>query len=424
MLESFELLKKILKDLELEKSEKNGKRVRIRTKEKCPKCGKKFEEIPGVAILCLKCRTTPRRYFIDLIWQKKRIRIYSDKHGQPLSSYEQAKRLASLIEYEITQKIFDPSKYVKQDFQKFLFENYTQKWLEYSQNRLKPSSFKSRKALTSRYLIPYFKGKDIREIRTANVQDFYSALKKEKLSSKTIYNILAELKALLNFAKKREDIEKVPVFPNVKVEEKPIYWLTQEQQKRILEALPEKHRPIFRFMFAYGTRPGEARALKWDCVDFVNKLIYIKRTFSHRKLVQIPKEGKWKVLPLLPEIEQMLKSLYANTKKKTKFVFSPGSGADHYGEKILPKLWKEACNRVGIKGITLYEGVRHSFVMQRLTAGFSYEEVGACVGHSTPQTTRKYGRLMAQSLIKVFENQPSKIIPFPQNHIKSKVENQ
>ena len=400
------------------------KKVKIRTKEKCPKCGKSFQELPGIALFCPKCKTTPRRFYIDLTWQGKRIRVYSDKQGNPLSSYEQAKRLASVIELEIQNKTFDPSKYVKKDFKNFLFENYIQKWIDFSQDRLKPSSFKTRKVIASKYLIPYFKSKDIREIRTSDIQDFYSALKKKKLSSKTIYNIFAELKALLNFAKKREDIEKVPIFPNVKIEEKPIYWLTQEQQKQILEALPEKHRPIFRFMFTYGTRPGEARALTWDCVDFTNKIIYIKRTFSHRRLVETTKEGRWKVLPLLPEIEQMLKSLYANRKKNTKFVFSPGSGAEHYGEKILPKLWKQACSRVGIKGITLYEGVRHSFVMQRLTAGFSYEEVGPCVGHSTPQTTRKYGRLMAQNLIKVFKNQPGKIIPFSKNRIKSKVENQ
>jgi len=398
--------------------------VKIRTKEKCPRCGRKFVHVEGLGMVCLKCKTTPRRYYIDLYWQGKKVRIYSDKSGQTLSSYEQAKRLASKIEYEIEHKTFDPSKYVKSDFQSFLFENYIQRWLDFSESRLKPSSFKSRKVLAFKYLIPYFKSKDIRELRTADIQDFYSFLKKKNLSLKTIYNILAELKALLNFAKKREDIEKVPVFPKVKVEEKPIVWLTKEQQMNLLKAIPEKHRPIFIFLFTYGCRPGEARALKWDCIDFINKLIYIKRTFSHRKLVEIPKEGKWKVFPLLPHIEKLFKHLYKNRTGVSEFVFVPGSGGKWYGEKILPKLWKKACKDVGIDGVTLYEGVRHSFAMQRLSAGFSYEEVGACLGHSDVRTTRRYGRLMAQNLIKVFEVQSSKIIPFPETRMKSKVENQ
>ncbi len=42
-------------------------------------------------------------------------------------------------------------------------------------------------------------------------------------------------------------------------------------------------------MFIYGCRPGEARALCWDAVDFENELIYIKQAFSTKKLVNIPK---------------------------------------------------------------------------------------------------------------------------------------
>jgi len=41
---------------------------------------------------------------------------------------------------------------------------------------------------------------------------------------------------------------------------------------------------------------------------------------------------------------------------------------------------------------------RHSFAMSRLQAGFSYEEVGAVLGHSNPQTTRRYARLRAEQV--------------------------
>ncbi len=61
--------------------------------------------------------------------------------------------------------------------------------------------------------------------------------------------------------------------------------------------------------------------------------------------------------------------------------------------------------------MNLYAGVRHSFAMQRLEEGFSYEEIGACLGHSDVRTTRRYGRLMAQNLNKVF-SQSTDIIDF------------
>lgn len=66
------------------------KRVKIRTKERCSVCGKAFTEVSGIGLVCLRCKTIPRRYFIDLHWEEKRVRVYSDRNGQPLSSYEQA----------------------------------------------------------------------------------------------------------------------------------------------------------------------------------------------------------------------------------------------------------------------------------------------------------------------------------------------
>ncbi len=398
----MDIIKLFKREIEkLNPSYTTKKKVKIRTKEKCPKCGKSFQELPGIALFCPKCKTTPRRFYIDLTWQGKRIRVYSDKQGNPLSSYEQAKRLASVIELEIQNKTFDPSKYVKKDFKNFLFENYIQKWIDFSEPRLKPNPLRERKRVVKKYLVPFFKGMDIREIRSSHIQDFYSFLEKNhsNLSKKSILNILSELKAFLNFARKREDIEKIPVFPSIKVEEKPIVWINQETQKKILEVISPEHRPIFIFLFSYGCRPGEARALKWDSVDFTNKLIYIRRTFSHRKLVETPKEGKWKVFPMLPHIEKMLKELYKN--RKSDFVFCH-KRANHYGEELLPQIWKEACKKLNIQGVSLYAGVRHSFAMQRLTKGYSYEEVGACLGHSDIRTTRRYGRLMAQNLVKIF----------------------
>jgi len=386
--------------LKLEFSNFSDKKVKIRTKEKCPRCRRPFQEIPGVALFCPRCKTVPRRFFIDLCYDGKRIKIYSTKSGEPLTSYEQAKRLQEVITYEIESGTFNPSLYVKKDFKEFLFENYIQKWLEFSETKLKPSTLKDRKRVVKSLFIPFFRGKDIREIKSAHIQDFYMFLQKRNISKKTIWNILSELKAFLNFARKREDIDRVPVFPEVKFEERPIVWLNQEQQRRVLEHIPEEHKPIFVFLFTYGCRPGEARALMWDSVDFVKELIYVRRTFSNKKLVNIPKEGKWKVLPMLPHIKEILLKLYK--RKKSMFVFS--WRYDHYGERALPRIWKEACKKAGIEGVSLYAGVRHSFAMQRLREGFSYEEVGACLGHSDVRTTRRYGRLMAQNLVKVFSS--------------------
>ncbi|WP_281347182.1 tyrosine-type recombinase/integrase [Thermosulfurimonas marina] len=95
---------------------------------------------------------------------------------------------------------------------------------------------------------------------------------------------------------------------------------------------------------------------------------------------------------------------------------SPPQGLLHrLPHKRLLAIFKEACAKVGIQGVTLYQASRHSFALQRLQQGFSYEEVGAALGHSSPQTTRRYARLRAEQVKSVFEG--ARILPFPKAKI-------
>ncbi|MBX6422945.1 tyrosine-type recombinase/integrase [Thermosulfurimonas sp. F29] len=110
----------------------------------------------------------------------------------------------------------------------------------------------------------------------------------------------------------------------MKTPEPVIKYLELEDQQRLLEAIPEEHRDIFLFMFVFGVRPSEARALQWDCVDFRNRRIVIRRNFSEHQLVNIPKEGDWKTLPMPPVIEEML--LRRARDKKSPFVFCHSEG--------------------------------------------------------------------------------------------------
>ena len=81
-----------------------------------------------------------------------------------------------------------------------------------------------------------------------------------------------------------------------------------------------------------------------------------------------------------------------------------------YPHKRLLAIFKEACRKVGIEEISLYQATRHSFALKKLRDGFSYEEVGAAMGHSSPQTTRRYARLRAENVKSVFEE--DNILPF------------
>ncbi len=170
----------------------------------------------------------------------------------------------------------------------------------------------------------------------------------------------------------------------------------------------------FKFLFTYGCRPAEARALAWGCVLFEERLIIFKRTFSDQKLVETPKGGKIYALPMTEEIYRMLRQRY-ETQRHPFFVFyyrDKLGRIRYYGEKILRDVFKRVCKEIGLsEKITLYQAVRHSFAMQRLSEGFTLDEIGAVLRHSSKEVTKRYAQYQNKQLLPVIEGR-GKVLPF------------
>ncbi len=384
--------------------------VKIRTKEKCPKCGKKFQQTP-LGFLCPDCKTIPRRFFIDLFWKGKRVKVYSFKDGQPLSSFELAKRAQEIITHQIERGTFNPDRWVKSELERFRVRYLVRRYIEDKRPEIKYSSLR-KKEIWLRLFVERFGGEDIRDITSLNIQEFYTEVR-EGRSLKTVKNILTEVRAFFNWCLRLEIIDRVPQFPEVKPPEPVIKWIDRITQGKLLKVIPEEHRDIFEFLFTYGCRPSEARALAWDCVNFTERLVIFKRTFSDQKLVETPKGGKIFSLPMTEAIYRMLKRRYEGRRHPFfVFYYRDRLGRIHYyGEVMLRKIFKEACRKIGLREkLTLYQAVRHSFAMQRLAEGFTLGEISAVLRHSSPETIKHYAQYRTEQLLPVIEG---KVIPFP-----------
>lgn len=175
-----------------------------------------------------------------------------------------------------------------------------------------------------------------------------------------------------------------------------IKYLTLEQQERVLEAIPGRHRPIFAFMMEYGLRPGEARALMKDCI--ADAEIIIKRAFSENLLRESTKTGRMRKYGITPYMQKVLDSVPGNL---TRFVFIREDGKP-YTSKNLNAIWHEACRKAGIE-IKLYNAVRHSLGCQMLDQGAELELVRDILGHTRSEMTRRYAKrsseVVTQALI-------------------------
>lgn len=338
--------------------------------------------------LCMKggyYESRPGQYRVYFSWKGKKIILNKYVNGDPLETPTQCERLLTQIRNQVDAKSFDPSEWAKD--RPFLFKKAVESWMKLKS--VTSETFESRKRIAEKILIPYFGEKDIREIRSIHVAEFLSKIKEQGYSDKTCYNIIAELRACLRFH--RDSIPKLPIFPTVTFQDKPIRWIDIKNQDKIFDSIPVQHRPIFDFMRYTGCRPNEARGLLRDNIHHDEGYIAIATVLDSKgELRERTKTKRVRVLPIIPEIQNALKP-----REASRFVFTV-KGLP-YRKRVLERIWNNACEKAGIK-INLYNGLKHSFGMQRLNQGFSLDAIRAVMGHTSSKTTEKYAQYLTEKL--------------------------
>lgn len=381
--------------------------IRVSGNQRCPNCAGSFrrvilKSVSNIAFRCPKCLTVPSRFYLDVHYQGDRVRIFSDKQGKPLDTISRAVDLLSHIHYEIENHIFDKTRYCKSDIKIFLFENLLQQWFCMKEKEEIVILYKYRQY--GRDYFVFFKGHDVREIKTMHIHNFYHQLPVH-LSSKTKKNIMSTFHTFLMWLLRMEYLEKMPVFPKIEVKQPDWQWLDIDKQDKFLSLISEEDRDIFLFLVNHGCRPSEARALKIKDVDFIHNAITICRTFSGQGANILKKRTKTKKIRVIPicndDMVLMLKKL-CSKRFGEDFVFINPRTKRYYSEDTLFRICDKVRKALGID-INLYEATRHSFASQRHSRGVDLGRIGAVLGHTDIRTTQRYSHINLESSRKIMD---------------------
>lgn len=335
----------------------------------------------------------PKRFYVDLFYKGSRIRLFSDRQGQTLDSYQRASNLLSHINYEIQNHTFDPTKYVKQDLEKFYIANLLDRFLAFKINTLAPSYQKDYTRYV-RIAQSYFGSRDGREIRKIDLAGYKDHLEKNfDFSDKTVKNFMDNFKTFLRYL--RDDLEVIniiPSFPVVETTQPKITWLTSEVQMKAFNAIPIEDKPIFAFLMLSGSRPGEARALKCKDVDLNLGVITISATFSNGVYREKRKgrNAKAVTIPIHPEVLNYIKTRI-ETNLPEAYLFVNSKTGKHYSEDKLGNVWNAVREKIGLdRSVRLYDATRHTVASQLINKGVSLFNVSKLLGHSNTKMTERY----------------------------------
>jgi integrase len=367
----------------------------------CPFCGSAFVDLRKEGYLCPECLRKPDRFYLDIHYGGKRSRIFCDKQGNPLDTFDRAYDLLAHINYEIANFIFDPSKYIKSEQKEFYVSTKLDEYLDHKLDSIAPSYKTDFKRYVGKAK-DFYGTRDIREIRKVDVINFQKHLQQNfSICNKTVKNIMDVFKSFLNYLKNDlEIINTVPKFPDIDIEVKPFKWLSLEDQVRLFEMVPEKHKPIFAFLMLHGCRPSEARALKNKNVDLKNRIITISATFSGNVYREKRKGKKSRpvTIPIHPELYSYISGRVSNNLPEA-FLFTNPTTGKYYHKNTLQRVWDAVREKAGIdKSLRLYDATRHSFASNLVNSGSTIYMVSKLLGHSSVKMTEKYAHSEVENL--------------------------
>jgi integrase len=342
-----------------------------------------------------------KRWYIDIYWKGKHHKLWKDYDSfQPFITKTRALKYLGILQKQIEDHDFDP-RYWKPD-SPVSVRKYAMGWLD--EKEVDYRTWRDYKTDVTKYIIPYFKSKDIRHLKAKDLKNFMKWLNKKGLAPDTVTHKMSTLKTMLKDAYRDEDIKRVPPFPVLKRKTltRPDS-LTIEQQDTLINAIPERHRPIFEFGMALGLRVGEVRAIQKDCLR--DGKVYIERAFSDNRL-KGTKTGLERSYELTEYEQDILTRVKFNL---SPFVFTRDDGKP-YTNKNLNHIWDPACKKTDIK-IKLQNAMRHSLGCQLVDAGHDLDLVREQLGHTDIRTTKRYARRSDRTLTEARES-GRKVLPF------------
>jgi len=252
-------------------------------------------------------------------------------------------------------------------------------------------TYRMTKVRLETHIAAFFDHTDLRTVNMGNIQRFIDYLSDQELSTPTIVGYIAQLRKVLRYLVEHEHIAQMPLFPKMKVTQKPRGAFTVTEYAAILRQsktlrhheyvwdkpdtrfhikpqyrrMPFEMNGLIRFMVYTFLRPGDVRQLKHKHIEIISgKFHYLRLTPPEIKRHKAPTVS-------LPQAVRVYKTLLAHQTalgygKPDDYVFFPEEKNRLRCLNTIGWLFNWILNSLGIKAGP--HGADRSFYSLRHTA--------------------------------------------------------
>ena len=279
------------------------------------------------------------------------------------------------------------------------FSDLGQKVLDYAKDRKR--CYKKIYVPVIKHLIDFFGSKYLHEITMSQINTYQSERQKT-VALVTVNKEVAILRRCFNLALQwglshNNPVKGVEFF---KIPQNRIRFLAVEEISRLLQSCNGYIRDIILTALHTGGRKREILGLKWENIDFENRLVVFERT-KNDEVRQIP-------------MTDALYFMFSNRRSdnpNNEYVFM-GKNNKPFGN--VDKSFRSAIKSAGIEKFRLHD-CRHSFASQLVMAGVDILTVKELLGHKDLKTTLIYAHLAPKhkiEAVKIYEKHLGKVVSF------------
>lgn len=293
-------------------------------------------------------------------------------------------------------------------------EEALRRWFKGYKPTFSPSFADVAETNIERHLIPAFGKLRITEIEERHLLQFIGektaeGTKPGPLKASTISNILSVLRRVLALAVDDGVIQRNPcrnlgrLLAKVKRQQSEqvehVSAWSREEVAKLLEVARENEPgfcSLLAFLLHTGCRKGEARAVKWEDVDWYASRVLIRRSISRGRLTP-PKSGKARSVALSPALAVILRDLLSQRRKEClkrgwpdvpEWIFCSETGG-LLDERNVTRSWYRVRRKAqanGVRPLRLHDA-RHTYASLMLRRGVPPAYVSRQLGHSSIQVT-------------------------------------
>ena len=290
------------------------------------------------------------------------------------------------------------------------FQEYAWQWYNRLKDsgRVSPRTLYGYKTYLKIYLVPFFGKMMFCDLDPIAFEKFVGWAKKQHfkgkaVSNETVNKLFVPLKMICRSA--RSEFKWVGYDPFYDFKKLPegnpyekIMPFSIEEQRSLIESMPDHWRPYFLFAFATGLRQGEQIGLKPSDIDWEKQVIHVRRGITvdeNGKTIEGPTKNIFsrRDIKFTPVIRRALESqMPINKKFNSEYFFCSPEGKRISPQNLGRRAWYPALKTASIRFREMKQ-TRHSFATIALSCGENPLWIAKTMGHrDTDMIIRVYGK--------------------------------